>query len=155
MEEDNIYTAIIIGVSLFIGLITISAIIIFFNSSLNLVRNAGSGYDYTTVYRSDIESTLLMSNTGNYVKGTSVENLLNYYVQNVNVAMTISNIKYIDSSGNIQVYPDITIDSKDESLRQSNYNRATRYLMDNQDFTINVEELDRDLGSMIITIRGV
>ena len=30
MEEDNLYTAIIIGVSVFIGILTVSAIIIFF-----------------------------------------------------------------------------------------------------------------------------
>ena len=100
MEEDNLYTAIIIGVSVFIGILTVSAIIIFFNSSLDLVRNVGGGYDYSRVYRGDIESTLLMSNTGNYIKGTSVRNLINYYVQDVNVEMILTNIKYIDSSGN-------------------------------------------------------
>ena len=155
MEEDNLYTAIIIGVSVFIGILTVSAIIIFFNSSLDLVRNVGGGYDYSRVYRGDIESTLLMSNTGNYIKGTSVRNLINYYVQDVHVEMILTNIKYIDSSGNIQSYPDITIHSKDNNLRKYNFDRASRYLMDNQDFVITVDELDSDVGSMIITIRGV
>ena len=64
-------------------------------------------------------------------------------------------VKYIDSSGNIQSYPDITIHSKDNNLRKYNFDRASRYLMDNQDFVISVDELDSDVGSMIITIRGV
>lgn len=155
MDEDNVYTAIIIGVTLLVGIITISAIVVFFNSGLTVVQSVGGGFDYSRVYRNDIESTLLMSNTGNYIKGTSVENLLNYYVEDVNVIITISNIKYIDSAGNVQIYPDIAIDSKDENVRKSNYNIAARYLMDNQDFSISVQELDRDVGSMIITIRGV
>ncbi|MBO5477075.1 MAG: hypothetical protein J6A15_04920 [Clostridia bacterium] len=155
MDEDNLSKAIMIGVTTLIGVMTVSAIIIFFNSSLDLVRGVGDGKDYGTVYRSDIESTLLMSGTGNNIKGTSVINLLNYYAEDVNVAMVIQNIKYLDENQNVQIYGNITIDSKEISVRQSGYNTAMRYIMDNQDFTIDVQEIDPDAGVKIITIKGV
>lgn len=155
MDEDNLSKAIMIGVTTLVGIMTVSAIIIFFNSSLNIVRSAGSGKDFGNVYRNDIESTLLMSDTGNYIKGTSVVNLLNYYNQDVNVTITVHNIKYIDKNGNIQFIDSVTMESKDIDVRNNSYNRALRYIMDNQDFTISVQNLDVDLGSKIITIRGI
>lgn len=155
MDEDNLSKAIMIGVTTLVGVMTVSAIIIFFNSSLNIVRSAGSGKDFGNVYRNDIESTLLMSDTGNYIKGTSVINLLNFYNQDVNVTITVHNIKYIDKNGNVQFIDNITMESKDVDVRNNSYNRALRYIMDNQDFTISVQDLDVDLGSKIITIRGI
>ena len=155
MDEENLSRAIMIGVTTLVGIMTISALILFFNSSLDVVRNVGSGNNFETVNRSDIDSTLLMSNTGNYIKGTSVTNLLSYYEQDVNVTITVQNIKYIDNQGNIQYLDTVALDSEDINVRKYAYNRALRYIMDNQDFTISVQELDQDLGSMIITIRGV
>ena len=155
MGEDNVSRAIMIGVTTFIGIMTISALILFFNSSLDVVRNVGSGKNFDTLNRVDIDSTLLMSNTNNYIKGTSVINLLSYYEQDVNVTINVQNIKYIDNSGNIQYLDNIDLNSQEVSVRKAAYNGALRYIMDNQDFTINVQEIDQDLGSMIITIRGV
>ena len=155
MDEDNISRALMIGVTTFIGMITVSAIIVFFNASLNTVKNAGSGMDYSTIYRNDIESTLLMSGTGNYIKGTSVINLLSYYEQDVNVTMSVQNIKYLDNNGQVQVYNNITIESDDPNVRKSAYNSACRYIMDNQDFTIDVRDIDAQIGTKIITIKGV
>ena len=117
MDENNISRALMIGVTTFIGILTVSAIIIFFNASLNAVRNAGSGMDYDTIYRNDIESTLLMSGTGNYIKGTSVINLLSYYEQDANITMSVQNIKYLDNNGQVQVYNNITIESDDPNVR--------------------------------------
>lgn len=155
MDEENLSRAIMIGVTTLVGIMTISALILFFNSSLDVVRNVGSGNNFESVNRSDIDSTLLMSNTGNYIKGTSVINLLSYYEQDVNVIITVQNIKYIDNQGNIQYLDTVALDSEDINVRKYAYNRALRYIMDNQDFTISVQELDQDLGTMIITIRGV
>lgn len=155
MDEENLSRAIMIGVTTLVGIMTISALILFFNSSLDVVRNVGSGNNFETVNRSDIDSTLLMSNTGNYIKGTSVINLLSYYEQDVNVTITVQNIKYIDNQGDIQYLDTVALDSENINVRKYAYNRALRYIMDNQDFTISVQELDQDLGSMIITIRGV
>jgi hypothetical protein len=155
MDEDNLSKAIMIGVTTLVGVMTVSAIIIFFNSSLNIVRNVGSGNDFGKVYRSDIESTLLMSDTENYIKGSSVINLLSYYEQEVNVTITVHNIKYLDDNGNVQLVDSITLESSDLNARNNSYNRAVRYIMDNQDFTISVQDIDEDAGSKIITIRGV
>lgn len=156
MDEDNITNAIMIGVSTLIGIMTISAIIIFFNSSINGVRNISNrGLNINNISRNDIESTLLMSGTGNYIKGTSVINLLSYYEQNTLVTIDIQNIKYIDNNGNISTIGDISIDSTDGNVRQSRYNTALRYIMDNQDFTIDSQDIDQDAGSRIITIKGV
>ena len=155
MDEDNLSKAIMIGVTTLVGVMTVSAIIIFFNSSLNIVKNAGSGKNFGNIYRHDIESTLLMSNTGNYIKGTSVINLFNYYEDNVNVSVNAYNIKYLDKNGNIQVLDLISMESNDVDVRKNAYNRALRYIMDNQDFTISVQDIDIDAGSKVITIRGV
>ena len=155
MDEENVTQALMIGVTTMIAVVTITAIIIFFNTSLKAVESFGGGMDFDTVYRNDIESALLMNNTNNYIKGTSVQNLISYYVQNTYVTISINNIKYIDRAGNVQIIDNVTISSTDYSVRQSAYDRAMRYLMDNQDFTINVETLDQDLGSRNITIRGV
>lgn len=155
MDEDNLSKALMLGVSTLLGIMTVSAIIIFFNTSLGIVRGVGSGKDYGTVYRNDIESTLLMSGTGNNIKGTSVINLLNYYAEDVNVSIIIQNIKYLDENQNVQVYGNITIDSDEINVRRSGYNTAMRYIMDNQDFLINVQEEDSEAGVKIITIRGV
>ncbi len=154
MDEDNLSKALMIGVTTFIGIMTVSAIIIFFNTSLKLVENVGSGKDYGTITRNDIESTLLMSGTGNYIKGTSVINVLSYFQENPNVVISVLDIKYIDSNQNVQVYGGITIDSKDIEVRKNLYNTALRYIMDNQDFTINVQENDQT-GEKNITIKGV
>lgn len=153
--EENISRAIMIGVTTLVGIMTISAIIVFFNSSLRVVENASGSKDFSTVYRNDIESTLLMSNSGNYIKGTSVINLISYYEQDVNVSIGISNIKYIDNSGNIQIIDNIVINTNDVNIRKAAYNRAVRYIMDNQDFTISVKDNDEDMGSKEITIRGI
>ena len=155
MDEDNLSKAIMIGVTTLVGVMTISAIIIFFNSSLNIVRNAGTGKNFSNVNRNDIESTLLMSDTGNYIKGTSVINLFSYYEQNVNVTISVHNIKYLDKNGNIQVLDLISMESNDVDVRENAYNRALRYITDNQDFTISVQDIDIDAGSKVITIRGV
>lgn len=153
--EENISRAIMIGVTTLVGIMTVSAIIVFFNSSLKVVENASGSKDFSTVYRNDIESTLLMSNSGNYIKGTSVINLISYYEQDVNVIIGISNIKYIDSSGNIQIIDNIAINTNDVNTRKAAYNQAVRYIMDNQDFTISVQDNDEDMGSKEITIRGI
>lgn len=155
MDEDNLSKALMIGVTTFIGVLTVSAIIIFFNSSLNVVRSAGSGKNFNDIYRNDIESTLLMSGSGNYIKGTSVINLLNFYEDNINVSINLHNVKYLDQNGNIQIYSNIDISSNDINIRKSAYNTALRYIMDNQDFTIEVQEIDAAIGSKIIAIRGV
>lgn len=155
MDEDNLSKAIMIGVTTLVGVMTISAIIIFFNSSLNIVRNAGTGKNFSNVNRNDIESTLLMSDTGNYIKGTSVINLFSYYEQNVNVTISVHNIKYLDKNENIQVLDLISMESNDVDVRKNAYNRALRYITDNQDFTISVQDIDIDAGSKVITIRGV
>jgi len=155
MDEENITRALMIGATTLMGIMTITAIIIFFRSSLKVVESTGNGMDFDTVYRNDIESSLLMNGTNNYIKGTSVKNILSYYEQNANVTMNISNIKYIDKNGNIQIYNNVVIDSSDYSTRENTYNIAMNYIMDNQDFEISVNTLDNNTGSKNIVIRGV
>lgn len=155
MDGENISQALMIGVSTFLGVLVISAVIIFFNSSLEVVKSAGSGIDFGQGYRSDIEALFLKSGSGNYIKGTDVINLMNYYVDNVNITISISNVKFINSHGNVEVLPHIGMDTTVYDERKIALNQALKYLMDNQDFTIDVQTVDSDLGSKIITIIGV
>lgn len=155
MDTENISQALMIGVSTFIGVMVLSAILFFYNTSLQSVKNAGSGMDFDRVYRNDIESTLLLNGSNNSTKGSNIINLINYYQNNVDVTISIQNIKYIDGNGNIQIMPSIDIESNDLDVRKSSFDSASRYIMDNQDFTINVDVLDEERGTKIITIKGV
>ncbi len=155
MDGENISQALMIGVSTFLGVLVISAVIIFFNTSLEVVKSAGGGIDFGQGYRSDIEALFLKSGSGNYIKGTDVINLMNYYVENVNVTISVSNIKFINSDGNIEVLPQIGMNTAVSEERKIAHDQALRYLMDNQDFTIDIQTIDGDLGSKIITIIGV
>ena len=155
MDEENISQALIIGVSTFILIMVISAIIAFYNSGVRIVKNVGAGNDFSTVSRSDVESTLLMSGTGNYIKGTDVINLINYYVNNPKVVIMVQNIKYVQEDGSIGTVEMLSIDSEDTNIRNSGYNNLVKYIMDNQDFTIFVNNIEDGIGSSIITIEGV
>ncbi len=154
MDEDNLSQALVIGVTTFIGIIVVSAIIMFYNSSIRIVKSVGQGNDFSSVNRSDIESTLLMSGSGNYIKGTNVINLINYYTSDINTIITVQNIKYFDSNGDLKVIDNITMDSQEISVREANYSSLIRYIMDNQDFTIESQDIN-DIGSKMITIKGV
>ena len=59
--------------------------------------------------------------------------------------MSVQNIKYLDNNGQVQVYNNITIESDDPNVRKSAYNIACRYIMDNQDFTIDVQDIDKQI----------
>ena len=155
MDEDNLSRALMIAVSIFIGIITISAIIIYFNTAIGTVRNIGSGMDYDQVYRDDIESSLLMNGTNNYIKGTNVINIINYYETNQNITIYIQNIKYVDQVGAIQLYNEVIISSSDMEARKYNCKIASKIIMNNQDFTINVQTEDEVLNSKLIIIKGV
>ena len=96
-----------------------------------------------------------MSGTGNYIKGTDVINLINYYVNNPKVVVMVQNIKYIQEDGSIGTVEMLSIDSEDTNVRNSGYNNLVKYIMDNQDFTIVVNNIEDGIGSSIITIEGV
>lgn len=154
MDEENISHALIIGVTTFISVMIISAIIIFYNSGVNIVRSVGAGNDFSTINRNDVESTLILSGTGNYIKGSDVINLINEYQNNTNVIIVVRNIKYMSETGSVNSIEMISMDSEDIDIRVSSYNRIKNYIMDNQDFTIVVSG-DESSNNMIINIEGV
>lgn len=154
MDEDNISHALIIGVTTFISVMIISAIIIFYNSGVNIVRSVGAGNNFSTINRNDVESSLILSGTGNYIKGSDVINLINEYQNNTNVIIVVRNIKYMSENGSVNSIEMISMDSKDINIRVSSYNRIKNYIMDNQDFTIVVSG-DESSNNMIINIEGV
>ena len=154
MDEDNISHALIIGVTTFISVMIISAIIIFYNSGVNIVRSVGAGNNFSTINRNDVESTLVLSGTGNYIKGSDVINVINEYQNNTNVIIVVRNIKYMSENGSVNSIEMISMDSKDINIRVSSYNRIKNYIMDNQDFTIVVSG-DESSNNMIINIEGV
>ena len=154
MDEDNISHALIIGVTTFIIVMIISAIIIFYNSGVNIVRSVGAGNNFSTINRNDVESSLILSGTGNYIKGSDVINLINEYQNNTNVIIVVRNIKYMSENGSVNSIEMISMDSKDINIRVSSYNRIKNYIMDNQGFTIVVSG-DESSNNMIINIEGV
>ena len=156
MDEENISQALMIGVTTFISMMVVSAIIAFYNSGVSVVQKVGAGNDFSTVSRNDIESTLLMTGTGNYIKGTEVINLINHYMAENKVAIIVQNIKYIDNNGNVGVIEMLAMDTEDVNTRMNAYNRMIKYIMDNQDFTIDDSHIiDEDYGGRMIVIKGV
>ena len=72
--EDVSVRAITIGVGVIVALVTITAVLTYYNTAKDTVRQIGSGTDIAGLYEKSIEDILLKSN----LSGTDVINLLNY-----------------------------------------------------------------------------
>lgn len=152
MDDDALTKALYVGVSIFVTVITISALIVYYNIARKSIKGIGGGTDFDTVYREDVKETLLKSGTNSKITGTQVKNLINYYYDNIQVEITISKMKYISDDGTIQEYAAISLSSADKTLREKNYNTIMKYIMNNQYFTLtrNIENEEK----LVITIEG-
>ena len=100
MDESTPIRAIVIGVSVLIGIATISAVLMYYNTAKQMASNVGRGQDFASNYEQSIQDILLKGSYtvsgNNYITGTDVKNLLNYFYNNENVEIIVQNIIYID-----------------------------------------------------------
>lgn len=104
MLEDNAIRAVIIGVSVFIFIMTFTVIIIYYNTAIRSTDILTHQTNYGSVY--EINLLQLMSDEST-ISGSEVKNIIRKTVENYNsVKITINTTEYSepnlrDASGNI------------------------------------------------------
>lgn len=152
MDDDALTKALYVGVSLFVTVITITAIIAYYNIARSSIKEIGSGVDLDVLYREDVKETLLRTGENNKITGTQVKNLVSYFYDNVEAEITITGMKYISNDGSIKEYEVVSFSSTDQNTREKNYNTIMKYIISNQYFTLdrNVDDEEK----LVITIKG-
>lgn len=84
---DNAIRAITIGVSTFIAVITISAIMMYYSSARDVVQSIGTGTNLAQNYNEYIKDILVKP--GGKLLGSDVKNILNYFYGNNSVEIII------------------------------------------------------------------
>lgn len=152
MDDDALTKALYVGVSLFVTVITITAIIAYYNIARSSIKEIGSGVDLDVLYREDVKETLLRTGENNKITGTQVKNLVSYFYDNVEAEITITGMKYISNDGSVKEYEVVSFSSTDQNTREKNYNTIMKYIISNQYFTLdrNVDDEEK----LVITIKG-
>lgn len=139
MDESNAIRAITIGVSTFIAVLTISAVMMYYGTARATVQTIGTGEDLSQNY-ADYIVDILLYNTK--TDGIGVKNILNYFYLNDRVSV---NIKKMTNMGSvkgsltsIEVSKDLVNVNKDTKL----YNKTISNIIATQKFNITVEYYD-------------
>lgn len=102
MDDDATTRAIMIGAGLLVAIVTISLVLTYYNSARAAARAAGTGVDYDIRYRNDIEITLEKAgNVNANVSAQEIINLIYYFQNNQTVDINLSNLRTVNSDGNI------------------------------------------------------
>lgn len=143
MEESNAMRAITIGVSVFVAIITITGVLTYYGIVRDTAKNIGSGNDIGEKYSKDIENILLRgsykgnSDEYNYLTGTEVLNLLNYFYKNENVRIDIQNIQYVKDDGTID---NLVSTQENVNITEDKFNEVYSKILPNQRFEIDNNE---------------
>ena len=141
MDESTPIRAIVIGVSVLIGIATISAVLMYYNTAKQMASNVGRGQDFASNYEQSIQDILLKGSYtvsgNNYITGTDVKNLINYFYNSENVIIEIKDMK------NIAKYENNTSIANQNSGWAPNvnqvetlYNVVMKDILDNQKFKL-------------------
>ena len=143
MDESAPIRAIVIGVSTLLAVATISAVLMYYNTAKQMASNVGRGQDFAANYEQSIQDILTagtynVSGT-NYITGSDVKNLLSYFYNSETVRIDVTNFKKI---GSYESYtPQVSkINLGYTHANSTNYELAMKKIMDNQKFTIKIEE---------------
>ncbi len=152
MDDSTPMRALTIGVSIFIALATITAIMIYYNTAKNAAGIIGNqAKDIATSYRQDIEDMLL---SGGTITGTDVINLLNYFKNDQNVNITIKNQKYIQQpSDKGVVCTDGVCTTENSNVNNSdNFDSILKRILPNQNFEMNkVDMIGTEVKQITLT----
>lgn len=160
MDESAPIRAIVIGVSTLLAVATISAVLMYYNTAKQMASNVGRGQDFAANYEQSIQDILTagtynVSGT-NYITGADVKNLLSYFYNSETVRIDVTNFKKI---GSYESYtPQVSkINLGYTHANSTNYELVMKKIMDNQKFTIKIEEnvsIGGDKKGTSITISG-
>lgn len=140
MDESNAIRAITIGVSTFIAIMTISAVMMYYNTARATVEAVGTGTDISQNYDSTILDILLYNTT---TDGIGVKNILNYFYLDDSVSV---NITKMTNLGSIQDSLSSPVTETKNLLNVNNnaslYNEAMANIIPAKKFNITVDYHD-------------
>ncbi len=144
--EDSAMKAIVISVSVFVAIITISAVIIYYNTAKDIVNVTGSGVDLAVAQQQDIENILLKANNNAKVSGTEVMNIIKYFYNNkkYTVSIILKDIVYLN--GKYSVVKNENKEYMNANLDEYEYQEAMKNILPVFSFT-----LEEDNNNLIFT----
>lgn len=144
---ENATRAIMIGAGLFITMITISAIILYYNSAKQLVDNVTDNTDISGNYSEYIRDTVLSN--GRIITGADVKNILNYFYGSARteISVTIRN-NFANEDMKLstpETYNDVTND-------KTEFTNVYNQIVDNSSFAITYTLYDNSDDIKTITV---
>ncbi len=133
--ESSAIRAIMIGTALFITMITISAVMLYFNSAKELVTNVGSGSPLSENYSTYIKDLVL---TKGKVTGADIKNIINYFFEDESVEINISTRRNF-SNKNVNEGINLPTEYTGVNTNEENYNTIMGQILDNSYFEVNYE----------------
>lgn len=142
MDESNAIRAITIGVSTFIAILTISAVMMYYGTAKATVQTIGTGTDISKNYDNYILDILLYNTT---TDGTGVKNILSYFYLNDRVSINILNMTNLGSIKGSISSPEVeTKNLFNVNNDVSVYNTTFANIIPTQRFSIKVEYYDSE-----------
>ncbi len=146
--EDVSVRAITIGVGVIVALVTITAVLTYYNTAKDAVRQIGSGTDIAGLYEKSIEDILLK----NKVSGTDIKNILNYFVGRQDVNINVTNLSLFtnnyDASGNPIINTTYTYNGIQGSSTEAD--KVIRYILPNSMYTLDTPSVSGGITNINI-----
>lgn len=101
--EDVSVKAITIGVGVLLAIVTMSAVLSYYNTAKQAVRDVGRGTDIAGLYEKSVRDVLVKTENGATatITGTDVKNLLYYAQTNTDLHITLNPINVYNNAGGI------------------------------------------------------
>lgn len=148
MDESNAIRAITIGVSTFIAILTISAVLTYYNTAKATVQEIGYGPDLYNNYANYVQDILLRADTNGNISGTDAINIINYFYNNDLVTVNIKNFKLLDSNTNIRKEKINKVENKAE------YEGIINKIIPVQKIKMDIRENENN-QKMVINLEGI
>ena len=146
MGDSTAVRAIIVGASVLIALVTITAVIAYYNTAIDAVRKIGPGVDLAKAYRQDIETSLTKSS----LTGTEAKNLVSYFYKIPRVRVIFTNLPILNnqtSGYNNLKYSNANVEVVDEAT----FNRVTRNILPAHKYKL-VKTENKDVTILTLTL---
>lgn len=136
MDESSAMKAIMIGAGVFISIITITAVLTYYNSAKSLVENVGTGTDISSNYSSYIKDLVVKPN-GSEISGADAKNILNYFFDNPRTNVTVT--LYTDFANKKKKSAMPIFNKSNLNKNMVDYQEALLGIKDNYNYILNVE----------------
>lgn len=145
MDENTSVRTIVIGVSLFIAIATISAVLVYYNTARNLATRATKNAGFASKYEDSIKDILISGSYSvagtNYITGADVKNLLNYFYNDDTVIIDVNNVVYITNYENYKSKTTVNYENMQNANNDKNeYDWIIKNVLNSQKFVINKNE---------------